>query len=244
MSRTATRQQGALTVRDLEFGYGAAPTVSGISLDVAQGERVAIIGGNGAGKSTVLKLVAGIERPWSGSVQLDGRPLPGEAHAVAMSGLRMTPQGHPVFNSLTIHEHLQLAADLRSTGARTVISPDEAYRLFPRLAERSRAMASSLSGGERAFLGLAQVLVAGCSIMLLDEPSAGLAPAAMKELFALLYRIGTETGVTMLIVEQNAAAAMEICDRLYVMSEGRILLSGTPAELSARDDVVAAYLSF
>ena len=233
-----------LSVTDIEFGYGAAPTVSGISLAVAEGERVAIIGGNGAGKSTVLKLIAGLETPWSGRISLDDRALPREAHAVAMSGLRMTPQGHPVFNSLTIDEHLQLALDLRSQGARTQVSPDEAYRMFPRLAERKAAMASSLSGGERAFLGLAQVLVAGCSIILLDEPSAGLAPAAMKELFALLYRIGTETRVTMLIVEQNAAAAMEICDRIYVMSEGRILLSGTPAELSARDDVVAAYLSF
>ncbi len=233
-----------LTVAELEFGYGAAPTVSGISLQVAEGERVAIIGGNGAGKSTVLKLIAGLERPWSGSIRLDDRALPQAAHAIAMSGVRMAPQGHPVFNSLTIHEHLLLAADLRSAGARTFVDPDEAYRMFPRLAERAHTMASSLSGGERAFLGLAQVLVAGCSILLLDEPSAGLAPAAMKELFALLYRIGSETGVTMLVVEQNAVAAMDICDRVYVMSDGRIVHSGTPAELSARDDIVAAYLSF
>lgn len=233
-----------LTVTDLEFGYGSAPTVSGISLQVAQGERVAIIGGNGAGKSTVLKLIAGLEKAWSGHIRVDSGELPAQAHAIARRGVRMAPQGHPVFNSLTIHEHLLLGLDLRGTDARTMVTVDEAYRMFPRLAERSQTLASSLSGGERAFLGLAQVLVAGCSILLLDEPSAGLAPAAMKELFALLYRIGTETGVTMLIVEQNATAAMEVCDRIYVMSEGRIVASGTPAELSASDEIVAAYLSF
>ena len=234
-----------LDVRELEFGYGAAPTVSNISLRVDEGERVAIIGGNGAGKSTVLKLIAGLERPWSGTIRVGrGGVRPALAHEVALSGRRMAPQGHPVFASLTIDEHLQLAHDLKTPDARTRIEIAEAYRMFPRLAERRDALASSLSGGERAFLGLAQALVAGCTVLLLDEPSAGLAPAAMKELFALLYRVGNETGVTMLIVEQNAAAALEICDRVYVMSEGRIVTSGPSAELQARDDIAAAYLSF
>jgi branched-chain amino acid transport system ATP-binding protein len=236
-----------LEVRDVEFGYGAALTVQNITLEVKSGECVALLGGNGAGKSTVLKLIAGTYKPWSGAITVEGTSLIGyAAHAIARRGIRLVQQGHPVFNSMTVREHLQIANDMLqlTDGVRTHVTPSEAFDLFPRLRERASVRASSLSGGERAFVGLAQALVAGCSLLLLDEPSAGLAPTAIGELFDLLGNINRTTGVTMLVVEQNAAAAVGICQRAYVMSEGKLVLSGTPDELYANDNIVNAYLSF
>jgi branched-chain amino acid transport system ATP-binding protein len=235
-----------LRLVDVSFGYAASAVVDSVSLSVKLGERVALIGGNGAGKSTVLKLVAGLERPWAGNIYYsqDREMLRAGADTIARSGIRLAPQGHPVFASMTVRDHLGLARDLASVNVPTQISVSKAFELFPRLHERQNALASALSGGERAFLGLAQLLVAGCSVLLLDEPSAGLAPAAIKELFQLLDIIGHETGATMLIVEQNAAAALQICDRVYVMNSGKIVATGSPDELAVRTDIIDAYLQF
>ena len=237
-----------LRVEGLTFGYGALPVVEDVSLAVAPGERVALLGGNGAGKSTVLKLIAGLERPWAGTIATDfGQSIPGRPHATAQSGIRMVPQGHPVFASMSVRDHLRLAAEQGARGRRDVatrITEAEALAMFPRLAERLETSASSLSGGERAFIGVAQALLGGCSLLLLDEPSAGLSPAAIEALFTLLGEIGAATLLPMLIVEQNAAAALRVADRAYVMNQGRVVLSGTPDELYANDDIVAAYLSF
>jgi branched-chain amino acid transport system ATP-binding protein len=237
-----------LRLDDVVFGYGATPTVSAITMNVGVGERVALLGGNGAGKSTVLKLIAGLERPWAGTIATDiGQVVPGKPHETARSGIRLIPQGHPVFSSMTVHEHLLMASELGALATmtpRTRLSVTEVLDLFPRLGERLGTNASSLSGGERAFVGLGQALIGGCSLLLLDEPSAGLSSTAIEGLFTVLGDIGASTGVTMLIVEQNATAALRISDRAYVMSEGKIVLSGTPDDLRSNDDIVNAYLSF
>lgn len=237
----------ALRVAGLTFGYGANPTVSDIALHAAPGERVAVLGGNGAGKSTVLKLVAGLERPWSGSITVDGRPLPtGSMHRTARRGVRFVPQGHPVFASLTVDECLRLAVDVgrHTADCTTKLTVDEALDLFPRLRERLGVRASALSGGERALLGVAQPLVAGCSLLLLDEPSAGLSPGAMVQFFEVLAEVGATTDTTMVIVEQNAYAVLPVCARAYVMAGGRISVEGPAAELQGNQKVVDAYLAF
>lgn len=236
-----------LDVHNVTFGYGAAPTVRDISLSVSTGETVALLGGNGAGKSTVLKLIVGLERPWSGSIEIEGaasrRHTP---HKMARAGVRLVPQGHPVFRSLTVQECLRVAADISGVTKKfgTKLSIDEALELFPKLKQRLSVHASALSGGERALLAVAQPLIAGSSLLLLDEPSAGLSPAAMAQLFDTLETIGASAEVTMLIVEQNAYSVLPICQRAYVMSDGQITLQGPASAIQADEKMVDAYLAY
>ena len=234
-----------LRVRSLRAGYGGVEVLKGVSLHVDPGEIVAIVGANGAGKSTLLNAVAGLMKPWSGSVLLGGREIAGEAaEAVAGRGCVLVPEGRQIFPGLSVHDNLLLGGWLRvrSSGRRAVereIGAMEA--LFPVLAERRMQAAGTLSGGEQQMLAIARALMGRPSLLLLDEPSIGLAPLVVRSIFAAVAGLRNE-GRTIMLVEQNARAALAVADRGYVMETGQVVLEGTAAELSANRDVQRAYL--
>jgi branched-chain amino acid transport system ATP-binding protein len=234
-----------LRVRSLRAGYGGVEVLKGVSLHVDPGEIVAIVGANGAGKSTLLNAVAGLAKPWSGSVTFGGREIAGEpAEAVAARGCVLVPEGRQIFPGLSVRDNLLLGGWLRvrREGRRAVerdIGAMEA--LFPVLAERRLQAAGTLSGGEQQMLAIARALMGRPSLLLLDEPSIGLAPLVVKSIFAAVAGLRNE-GRTIMLVEQNARAALAVADRGYVMETGQVVLEGTAAELSANRDVQRAYL--
>jgi len=234
-----------LRVRSLRAGYGGVEVLKGVSLHVDPGEIVAIVGANGAGKSTLLNAVAGLMKPWSGSVALGGREIAGStAEAVAARGCVLVPEGRQIFPGLSVRDNLLLGGWLRvrREGRRAVerdIGAMEA--LFPVLAERRLQAAGTLSGGEQQMLAIARALMGRPSLLLLDEPSIGLAPLVVKSIFAAVAGLRNE-GRTIMLVEQNARAALAVADRGYVMETGQVVLEGTAAELSANRDVQRAYL--
>ncbi|MBY0254312.1 MAG: ATP-binding cassette domain-containing protein, partial [Methylobacterium organophilum] len=230
-----------LSVLDLMAGYGAAPVLDGVYLDVRPGETVALLGANGAGKSTAMRALAGLLRPVAGSVVFDDRRVEAlPAHRIARSGLVLVPEGRQVFPELTVVENIRLGA----FGRGTPIDPAEVERLldrFPRLRDRAASRAGLLSGGEQQMLAIARGLMAHPRILLLDEPSLGLAPAMINALYATVAELRDE-GVTILIVDQMAALALTVADRGYVLEQGRVVARGTAAELSADKGLEAAYL--
>jgi branched-chain amino acid transport system ATP-binding protein len=234
-----------LRVRSLRAGYGGVEVLKGVSLHVDPGEIVAIVGANGAGKSTLLNAVAGLVKPWSGSVAFGGREIAGEpAEAVAGRGCVLVPEGRQLFPGLSVHDNLLLGGWLRvrREGRRAVereIGVMEA--LFPVLAERRLQAAGTLSGGEQQMLAIARALMGRPSLLLLDEPSIGLAPLVVRAIFSTVAGLRNE-GRTIMLVEQNARAALAVADRGYVMETGQVVLEGTAAELSANRDVQRAYL--
>ncbi len=236
-----------LKVRDLHAGYGSSAVLQGLSLDVAQGAVVALIGANGAGKTTAMRAISGLLKPTAGGVELDGRPIQGgDASAIAHLGLAHVPEGRHVFGPLSVEDNLLLGAYTRLPrlfGYATRAKPalEQAYSLFPRLAERRRQQAGTLSGGEQQMLAIARGLMAAPKVMLLDEPSMGLAPVIVEEVFATLSRLKA-SGLTLLLVEQFARSALEIADYAYVLERGRVALAGTPDELRRDDAVLKAYL--
>jgi branched-chain amino acid transport system ATP-binding protein len=234
-----------LRVRSLRAGYGGVEVLKGVSLHVDRGEIVAIVGANGAGKSTLLNAVAGLVRPWSGSVAFGGREIAGEAaETVAGLGCVLVPEGRQIFPGLSVHDNLLLGGWLRvrSSGRRAVEREIGAMEtLFPVLAERRLQAAGTLSGGEQQMLAIARALMGRPSLLLLDEPSIGLAPLVVKAIFATVAGLRKE-GRTIMLVEQNARAALAVADRGYVMETGQVVLEGTAAELSANRDVQRAYL--
>mgnify|MGYP001119947283 CR=1 FL=1 len=234
-----------LRVRSLRAGYGAVEVLKGVSLHVDRGEIVAIVGANGAGKSTLLNAVAGLMKPWSGSVAFGGREIAGEAaETVAGRGCVLVPEGRQIFPGLSVHDNLLLGGWLRvrSCGRRAVEREIGAMEtLFPVLAERRLQAAGTLSGGEQQMLAIARALMGRPSLLLLDEPSIGLAPLVVKAIFAAVAGLRNE-GRTIMLVEQNARAALAVADRGYVMETGQVVLEGTAAELSANRDVQRAYL--
>ncbi|MDH3032549.1 branched-chain amino acid ABC transporter ATP-binding protein/permease [Methylobacterium fujisawaense] len=230
-----------LSVLDLTAGYGAAPVLEGIHLDVRPGETVALLGANGAGKSTAMRALAGLLRPVAGSIVFDDRRVEAlPAHRIARSGLVLVPEGRQVFPELSVVENIRLGA----FGRRTPIDPAEVERLldrFPRLRDRAASRAGLLSGGEQQMLAIARGLMAHPRILLLDEPSLGLAPAMINALYATVAELRDE-GVTILIVDQMAALALTVADRGYVLEQGRVVARGTAAALSADKGLEAAYL--
>jgi branched-chain amino acid transport system ATP-binding protein len=234
-----------LRVRSLRAGYGGVEVLKGVSLHVDAGEIVAIVGANGAGKSTLLNAVAGLAKPWSGSVMLGGVEIAGErAEAVAGRGCVLVPEGRQIFPGLSVRDNLLLGGWLRvrREGRRAVerdIASMEA--LFPVLAERRLQAAGTLSGGEQQMLAIARALMSRPSMLLLDEPSIGLAPLVVRQIFATVTGLRKE-GRTIMLVEQNARAALAVADRGYVMETGQVVLEGTAAELAANRDVQRAYL--
>jgi branched-chain amino acid transport system ATP-binding protein len=232
-----------LALDGLRVAYGAVPVLHDVSLAVEAGEIVALIGANGAGKSTTLKAISGLVRPQAGTVRFEGRDLGGQPpEAVARLGVAHVPEGRRIFPGLTVRENLLVGAAARPAAAGSVEAGLEAvYRLFPRLAERSAQRGWSLSGGEQQMLALGRGLMAHPRLLLLDEPSLGLAPRLVREMFETIRAINA-AGTTVLLVEQNAYLALQVARRGYVMENGRITLTDRADALSRRDDVRAAYL--
>ena len=236
-----------LRVEELHAGYGASEVLEGVSLEVKAGSVVALIGANGAGKTTTMRAVSGVIRPSKGRVILDGVPVEGlDASRIARLGLAHAPEGRKVFGPLSAEDNLLLGAYghlPRFFGFKAKAAQDleRVYELFPKLKERRRQAAGTLSGGEQQMLAIGRALMARPKVMLLDEPSMGLAPVIVQEVFRTLRRL-KEEGTTMLLVEQFAKTALELADYAYVMERGRIAIEGTPAELHRNERVLAAYL--
>ena len=236
-----------LQVEDLHAGYGASEVLTGTTLAVKQGTLVALIGANGAGKTTTMRAVSGGLKPSRGRVLLDGREVQGlDASRIARLGLAHAPEGRKVFGPLSVEDNLLLGAYGRlpkvlgfKAGAQSDL--DRVYDLFPKLKERARQAAGTLSGGEQQMLAIGRALMARPKVMLLDEPSMGLAPVIVQEVFRTIRRL-KEEGITLLLVEQFAKSALEVADYAYVMERGRIAVEGTPDELSRNERVIAAYL--
>jgi branched-chain amino acid transport system ATP-binding protein len=236
-----------LQVEGLHAGYGTSEVLEGVSLEVREGSVVALIGANGAGKTTTLRALSGGLRPTQGRIRLDGREVQGlAAWRIARLGLAHSPEGRKVFGPLTVEDNLLLGAYTRLPSflgfrGKAKADLDRVYALFPRLQERARQAAGTLSGGEQQMLAIGRALMARPKVLLLDEPSMGLAPVIVQEVFRTLRRL-KEEGLTLLLVEQFARSALEVADRAYVMERGRIAIEGTPTELARDPRVLAAYL--
>lgn len=231
-----------LELKDLRVAYGGIQAVKGISLSVAQGELVCLIGANGAGKTTTLKAICGLLNSTQGSVRYKGEEVTRmPTHELVRRGLVMVPEGRGVFGQLTIEENLAMGAYTRND--KTVIREDvdRVYSLFPRLCERRKQSAGTLSGGEQQMLAMGRALLSRPQLLLLDEPSMGLAPMVVQKIFQTVRTISRE-GVTLLLIEQNARLALEISHRGYVMESGQITLSGNAQDLLNNPKVKAAYL--
>jgi branched-chain amino acid transport system ATP-binding protein len=231
-----------LRVSQLSVAYGGIQAVRGVSLEVAAGEMVCLIGANGAGKTTTLKAISGLIAPQSGSVHLDGQLLTGQpAHAIARRGMALVPEGRGVFPRMSVAENLMMGAYVRNDRAAIASDLDQVYGLLPRLTERRAQMAGLLSGGEQQMLALGRAMMARPRLLLLDEPSMGLAPLMVQAVFDIIRQIAA-SGVAVLLIEQNAHLALKTCARGYVLETGAITLSGPAAELAANPAVRHAYL--
>ena len=231
-----------LEVRDLVLGYGRIDAVAGVSLDVREGSVVSLIGANGAGKTTILRGLSGLIRPRGGSVRFAGREIAGmAAHRIARLGIVQVPEGRQIFANMSIADNLRMGAWLIDDAAEEARRRDMVLTRFPRLAERHSQSAGLLSGGEQQMLAMGRAMMADPKLLLLDEPSMGLAPLFVEEIFRIIAELKAE-GRTILLVEQNAQAALEIADHAYVLQSGHIELSGPASEIAGNEQVVAAYL--
>jgi branched-chain amino acid transport system ATP-binding protein len=231
-----------LTVENLSVFYGAIQALRGISFRVEEGEVVTLIGANGAGKSTTLRAISGLLRAQQGAIEFDGQAITGwSPHRIVQSGLVQVPEGRKIFANLTVEENLQLAAFARTDRAATHNDRERALTLFPRVRERLRQQAGTLSGGEQQMLAIARGLVARPKLLMLDEPSLGLAPQLVRSIFQVIREINRE-GTTILLVEQNANMALHIAHRAYVIEVGEISTEGLAADLAASDEIRKAYL--
>jgi branched-chain amino acid transport system ATP-binding protein len=222
-----------LAIRDLHAGYGATPILFGVSLQVREGEAVALLGKNGMGKTTLVKSVMGFLKPWRGAIQLDGRALDGlSPHQIARLGVGLVPENRRIFPGLTVRENLELglsAVPSRSARLRRE-RLDAVFQHFPRLRERIDQPGKTLSGGEQQMLAVARVMMAGARLILMDEPTQGLAPALVRGIRQMIGEL-KRLGVTVLLVEQNARMALAVCDRGYIMEKGAIVFEGPAKEL-------------
>jgi branched-chain amino acid transport system ATP-binding protein len=231
-----------LEVADLQAAYGAAPALWGVSLEVRQGELLCVVGPNGAGKTTLINALAGIQRTRGGRIVFEGRDITALApHRFCEAGIAIVPEGRRLFTRMTVRENLELGSYLPAARARRAESLEAAFALFPVLKEKLAAPAGELSGGQQQMVAIARALMARPRLLLLDEPSLGLAPAIVHDMLAAIRRINGE-GMAVLLVEQNVVMAMELSHRAYVLEEGRIVATGTPADLLARPEIQRAYL--
>ena len=229
-------------IRDLNVHFGGIHALKGVSLHVEAGEIVTLIGANGAGKSTTLRTASGLKKPTSGQVLIEGRDITAtSAQERVRLGLSQVPEGRRVFADMTVLENLELGSFLRRDRPAMATDLDGVYQRFPVLANRRKQLAGTLSGGEQQMLAMGRAMMARPRILLLDEPSMGLAPLLVQEIFDIIASIN-ETGTTILLVEQNANKALQIADRAYVMETGRIVLSGNADELSKTEDIKRVYL--
>jgi branched-chain amino acid transport system ATP-binding protein len=230
-----------LRLEGLDVYYGEIHALRGVGLEVREREIVALLGNNGAGKSTTLKTVSGLLRPRRGTVSFENGPLTGvAAHDIVARGIAHVPEGRRIFNRLTVRENLAMGAYLRDDGG-VAADLERVFELFPRLKERIAQVAGTLSGGEQQMLAIGRALMASPRLLLLDEPSMGLAPVLVEQIFATIDSINRQ-GTTILLVEQNAAMALSIAHRGYVLETGMIVLAGSAAELAGNTDVRRAYL--
>jgi len=231
-----------LQVERLDLYYGDAQALSGVSLEVEAGEIVAIVGANGAGKSSLIRAIHGIERPAGGRIRFDGADISGWAsHRVCEAGIGHVAEGRQVFPNLSVRENLEMGATPRHARAGEKAALERVFALFPRLSERQRQAAGTLSGGEQQMLAIGRCLMGQPRLIMFDEPSLGLAPTIVQEVFRIVRRLN-EAGLTILLVEQNVMASLKIAHRGYVLENGRIELSGSGGDLLINDRVRQAYL--
>lgn len=245
MANETTQPQNGipmLRIADLNVYYGAIHALKGISLEVHQGEIVTLIGANGAGKSTTLRTISGLIAPKSGAVDFEGQGIAGlGAHDIVRRGISQVPEGRRIFADMTVLENLELGAFIRNDKDGIASDMEMVFTRFPRLKERISQQAGTLSGGEQQMLAMGRALMSRPRLLLLDEPSMGLAPLLIKEIFSIIVDIN-KAGTTILLVEQNANMALSIANRAYVLETGRITLSGSAKDLAASEEVRKAYL--
>ncbi len=231
-----------LKVEDLSVNYGVIQAVKGVNFEVNEGEIVSLIGANGAGKTTILKTISGILKPAGGKIYYEDREIQSEkSEKIVLGGISQVPEGRHIFPGLTVMENLQMGAFLRKDKAALKNDYDAVFSRFPVLSERKNQDAATLSGGEQQMLAMGRALMAKPKLILLDEPSMGLAPIFINEIFDIIKEIKKQ-GTTVLLIEQNASKALSIADRGYVLATGNILMTGTSEELLANEDVQKAYL--
>ena len=231
-----------LEVKDLQVFYGVIQAIKGISFEVNQGEIVTLIGANGAGKTTTMQSVMGLIKPRSGSVVYDGKEITGmPTHKIVSMGMTQVPEGRRVFSELTVYENLLMGAYTEKDRSRIKEDIEEIYTIFPRLGERKSQVAGTLSGGEQQMLAMGRAIMSHPKLLMLDEPSMGLSPALVDQVFEIIKHFH-KTGTTILLVEQNANKSLAISDRAYVLENGRITVTGTGSELMASEEIRKAYL--
>ena len=231
-----------LDVADLALSYGSAAALNGVSLTIGTGEMVALVGANGAGKSSFIRAVAGIERPISGKITFAGQDIAAiESHEICNLGIGQVAEGRQLFATLTVLENLHMGAMVQRAHGQLKHSLDQVFALFPRLAERRKQLAGTLSGGEQQMLAIGRCLMSCPELIMLDEPSLGLAPNLVQEMLRAVRTLN-QNGLTVLLVEQNVAASLRICQRGYVLESGHIVMTGTGKELLDDDRIRQAYL--
>ena len=231
-----------LKIENLDVYYGAIHALKGISLELNEGEIVTLIGANGAGKTTTLQTISGLIRPKNGSITFQGQELTQRpAQEIVKMGISQVPEGRRVFANLTVLENLEMGAYLRKDKEGIKATLEKVYARFPRLRERKKQLAGTLSGGEQQMLAMGRALMSKPTLLLLDEPSMGLAPILVQEIFTIIQEIN-KAGTTILLVEQNAHMALSIADRAYILETGRIVASGAAKELAESEQVKKAYL--
>ncbi len=231
-----------LEIKNLVVSYNGIEAVKEISFDVPKGKIVTLIGANGAGKSTVLKTVAGVVKPKNASILFEGEEISGKTPDFIVSkGVTLVPEGRRVFPNLTVLENLKIGAYLRKDKKAIQKDIEHVYELFPRLSERSWQLAGTLSGGEQQMLAVGRALMSSPKLIMMDEPSLGLAPLVVQDIFSIIRQINSE-GITVLLIEQNANMALKIADKAYVMETGRITMEGTGEELLSNETIKEAYL--
>jgi len=231
-----------LEVRELDLYYGDAQALDGVSLAAGEGQIVAIVGSNGAGKTSLIRTIAGIETPRRGAVRFRGQDIGGlPTHRVCELGIGQVPEGRQVFPTMSVRENLEMGAMLRRAHRRRAQTLEEVFELFPRLKERDRQLAGTLSGGEQQMLAIGRCLMGQPELVMFDEPSLGLAPTVVQEVFHTIRKLH-ERGLTIVLVEQNVAVSLKLAQSAYVLENGRVAMEGTGAELLADDGVRQAYL--
>ena len=231
-----------LEVKNIQVAYGKIVAVKDVSIDVKQGEIVTLIGSNGAGKSTTLRTISGLIKPKSGEILFNGKRIDGvPGQEIVGMGICHSPEGRRIFPRMTVKENLELGAFLRNDKTAVNADMDRVLELFPRLKERIKQTAGTMSGGEQQMLAVSRALMGDPKLLLLDEPSMGLAPVLVELIFDTIVKIRKQ-GITILLIEQNATAALEVADRAYVLESGKVKMSGSAKELSSDDKVTKAYL--
>ena len=232
-----------LTIRDLDLHYGDLQALAQVSLDVPEGELVALVGANGAGKSSLIRAIAGMERPSAGQILFRDRDITGkDSHVTANLGIGQVAEGRQVFPSLSVEDNLEVGALLPRARARRTQTMKDGFGLFPRLAERRRQAAGTMSGGEQQMLAIGRCLMGLPDLIMMDEPSLGLAPLVVKEVFRAIRLLNQDRRITVLLVEQNVAASLKLAKHAYVLENGRVVMQGPGGDLLHDDRVRQAYL--